>query len=189
MKRYVVALAVTLTAGMAASEADAGGFGRHGWGGGGRGFHGGGFYGGGYRHAGYGGYGRHYGGYGRYYGGYGGYRRGGYGYGLAAGLAGLAVGGLIGGAIASPAYGYGYGGYAPTYGYGYGYQPAGYGYADYGYAGGYGRQVVYNQAPVIRYVARPIVRTRIVYVDRPVRRRHVRHHHPRWRYSQARCAC
>ena len=49
------------------------------------------------------------------YGGWGGYY-GGWGYGGAA-IAGMAVGGLIAGAIASQSYGYGYGGY----GYGYGY--------------------------------------------------------------------
>src|ERR671921_2562466 len=65
-----------------------------------------------------------------YYGGYrpwgwGGYYRRGWGWGgggaVAAGLAGLAVGGLIGSALATPAYAYSY----PAYGYGYypGYAP------------------------------------------------------------------
>jgi hypothetical protein len=64
-----------------------------------------------------------------YYGGYrswggGGYYRRGWGGGgaVAAGIAGLAIGGLIGSALATPAYGYSY----PAYGYSY---PA------YGYAG------------------------------------------------------
>jgi hypothetical protein len=42
-------------------------------------------------------------------------------------LGGLAVGAIIGSALAAPAYGYGYG--YPAYSYGYGYPAYGYGYA------------------------------------------------------------
>ena len=77
---------------------------------------------------------------------YGGYRPWGWGGGgaVAAGLAGLAIGGLIGSALATPAYGYSYPadsypsyGYSyPAYGYptGYGSYP-GYAYPAYSYGG------------------------------------------------------
>ena len=84
-----------------------------------------------------------------YYGGYrpsGGYYRRGWGWGgggaVAAGLAGLAVGGLIGSALATPAYAYGYPAYGypaygyPAYGYpAYGSYPSGYAYPAYSYGG------------------------------------------------------
>jgi hypothetical protein len=74
--------------------------------------------------------------------GHGGGDHGGWGWG-GAGL-GLATGALVGAALASPYYGYGYG--APYYGYGYdyGYPVAAYDY-DYGYA----------PAVSVGYVARP----------------------------------
>jgi hypothetical protein len=93
-----------------------------------------------------------------YYGGYrpwgwGGYYRRGWGWGgggaVAAGLAGLAVGGLIGGALATPAYGYGY----PAYGYGYypGYAPVQtVTYVDPAPAVVVRRRVVYRTAPAYR---------------------------------------
>ena len=97
----------------------------------GGGFRGGGFHGGGFGHRGFGNSGFGYRG-GSYRHGY----RGGRGAAIGAGVAGLAAGALIGGALASqaaPAYGYGYGdpGYAPAPGFvadpGYAYapQPAG----------------------------------------------------------------
>ena len=94
----------------------------------------------------------YYGGYGRPWGG-GGYRRGwGGGGAVAAGIAGLAIGGLIGSALATPAYGYGY----PAYGYGY--APYGYGYPV--------RTVRYvDPAPTV------IVRRRVVYRSAPAYRR------------------
>jgi hypothetical protein len=92
-----------------------------------------------------------------YYGGYrswggGGYYRRGWGGGgaVAAGIAGLAIGGLIGSALATPGYGYSYPAYGysypaygysypayPAYGYpaGYGYYPSGYAYPAYSYGG------------------------------------------------------
>jgi hypothetical protein len=102
------------------------------------------------------------GGWGGYYGGGwgGGYYRRGWGWGgggaVAAGLAGLAVGGFIGSALATPAYGYGY----PAYGY-----PAyGYGYSPYAYAPA--QTVTYvDPAPAV------VVRRRVVYRTAPAYRR------------------
>jgi hypothetical protein len=52
-------------------------------------------------------------------------------------LGGLAVGAIIGSALAGPSYGYGYGYGYPAYSYGYGYPAYGYSYAPAYYGGGY----------------------------------------------------
>ena len=129
----VAAVVMSLAAALSSAPADAaffhgGGFGGF-HGGGFGGFHPGGFGGwhGGWGHPGWGGW--RGGGWG-WRGGYwrGGYWGGGCGWGGCGWWPGLAAGALVGAAVTSPywAYGYGY----PYYGYGYPYATAGYGYGD-----------------------------------------------------------
>lgn len=163
MKKLALAVAATVALGAFATSADAGGWGGH------RGWSG--------HHGGWGGH--HWGGH--RWGGWGGHRHSGWGHrghgwgtGLGIGLAGAAIGGLIGSAIAAP--------------YDDGYYPA-----SYGYYGGYASPVVYNQPPVVEYVEQPVVRERIVYVERPVRYRRVaKHYYPRAHkvaYRKSYCRC